>query len=119
MTPELRQPRATLDGLRASVLKKLAGLSEGDARRSMVDSGTNLAGLVQHLTFVESLWFEEIVAGRKATRGDRSMRVDPSVSLRTVRRHHPRTDRRPDRPLNRRATQREGTSDFIQVGQRL
>ena len=85
MTPEVLQLRATLDGLRASVLKKLAGLSEGDARRSPVDSGTNLAGLVQHLTFVESLWFEEIVAGRKATRGDRSMRVDPSVSLRTVR----------------------------------
>ena len=85
MTPEVLQLRATLDGLRASVLKKLAGLSEGDARRSVVDSGTNLAGLVQHLTFVESLWFEEIVAGRKATRGDRSMRVDPSVSLRTVR----------------------------------
>jgi Protein of unknown function (DUF664) len=24
-----------------------------------VPSGTNLAGLVQHLTYVESLWFEE------------------------------------------------------------
>lgn len=67
------------------ILKKLAGLSDEDARRSTVDSGTNLAGLVQHLTFVESKWFEEMVAGRKATRGDRSMLVDPSVSLRTLR----------------------------------
>ena len=85
MTPELQQLGATLDGLRAGVLKKLAGVSEADARRSTVDSGTNLAGLVQHLTFVESLWFEEVVAGGTAARGDRSMQVDPSVSLRTLR----------------------------------
>lgn len=85
MTPEVDQLRATLEGLRTGILKKLAGLSDEDARRSTVDSGTNLAGLVQHLTFVESKWFEEMVAGRKATRGDRSMLVDPSVSLRTLR----------------------------------
>ena len=85
MTPEVEQLRATLDDLRAGVLKKLAGLSEEDARRSTVDSGTNVAGLVQHLTFVESLWFEEVVAGGKATRGQRSMQVDPSISLRTLR----------------------------------
>ncbi len=85
MTPEVEQLRAALDGLRAGVLQKLAGLSEEDARRSTVDSGTNVAGLVQHLTFVESLWFEEIAAGGKATRGNRSMTVDPSVSMRTLR----------------------------------
>ena len=85
MTTEVEQLRAALDGLRAGILKKLAGLSEEDARRSTVPSGTNLAGLVQHLTFVESLWFEGTVAGKKVTRGDRSMRVDPSVSLRTLR----------------------------------
>jgi uncharacterized damage-inducible protein DinB len=85
MTPEVEQLRATLDRLRAAVLKKLAGLSGDDARRSTVDSGTNLAGLVQHLTFVESLWFEEIVADRKAARGHRSMKVDLSVSLQTLR----------------------------------
>lgn len=85
MTPEVEQLRAVLEGLRASVLKKLAGLGDEDARRSTVDSGTNLAGLVQHLTFVESMWFDEIAAGGKAARGDRSMRVDPTVSLRTLR----------------------------------
>ncbi|WP_165554153.1 DinB family protein [Kribbella capetownensis] len=85
MTGEVQQLCAVLDGLRAGVLKKLAGLSEADARRSTVDSGTNLAGLIQHLTFVESLWFEEIVAGRKATRGKRSMQVDPTVSLKDLR----------------------------------
>lgn len=86
MTPEVEQLRAALDGLRASVLNKLAGLSDEDARRSTVDSGTNLAGLVQHLTFVESMWFEEIVAGSgRASRGNRSMLVSPSVSLRGLR----------------------------------
>jgi hypothetical protein len=80
----MRQLLDVLDGLRAGVLKKVAGLSEADARRSTVDSGTNLAGLLQHLTFVESLWFEEVVAGGTA-RGIRSMQVDPSVSLRTLR----------------------------------
>jgi Protein of unknown function (DUF664) len=85
MTPEVRQLRATLDVLRAGVLRKLAGLSDEDARRSTVGSGTNVAGLVQHLTFVESMWFEQIVAGGKATRGDRSMQVNPSVSLQTLR----------------------------------
>jgi uncharacterized damage-inducible protein DinB len=85
VTPELEQLLATLDHARAGIVKKLAGLSEADARRSTVESGTNLAGLLQHLTFVESLWFEEIVAGGKAGRGRRSMQVDPSVSLRTLR----------------------------------
>ncbi len=70
---ELDTLLATLGSLRASVLDKLAGLSEEDARRSTVPSGTNLAGLVQHLTFVESKWFEQIVAGGRASRGKRSM----------------------------------------------
>ncbi|MGW5188604.1 mycothiol transferase [Kribbella sp. NPDC004138] len=65
---ELEQLTATLDGLRAGVLKKSSGLSEADARRSAVGSGTNIAGLIQHLTFVESLWFKEVGAGGKATR---------------------------------------------------
>jgi Protein of unknown function (DUF664) len=76
---------AALDAERAGVLNKLAGLNDEDARRSTVESRTNLVGLLQHLTFVESLWFEEIVAGGKARRGLRSMTVDPSVSLRTLR----------------------------------
>src|SRR4051794_11667752 len=64
VTPEVKQLLATLEDQRTGILKKLSGLSEDDARRSTVDSGTNLAGLVQHLTFVESKWFEGIVAGR-------------------------------------------------------
>jgi hypothetical protein len=84
VTHEVDELRRALDGLRAGFLKKLAGLSEADGRRSMVASGTNLAGLLQHLTFVESKWFEEIVSGRRAV-GNRSMQVDPSTSLETLR----------------------------------
>ena len=84
MTPELEQLLAALDGQRAGVLKKIAGLSEADARNSTVGSGTNVAGILQHLTFVESKWFEEIVSG-SAAKGNRSMQVDPSVSLRELR----------------------------------
>jgi uncharacterized protein DUF664 len=82
---ELQTLRDTLDGMRAGVLGKLAGLSEEDARRSTVPSGTNVAGLVQHLTFVESLWFEEVVAGGKAARGKRTMQVDPAVTVTRLR----------------------------------
>lgn len=85
MNGELEELQSALDGMRAGVLKKLAGLSDADARRSTVPSGTNLAGLLRHLTFVESLWFEEIVAGGSARRGKRTMQVDPSVSLRQLR----------------------------------
>jgi hypothetical protein len=41
---ELAQLVAALDGLRAGVLKKLAGLTDADARRSTVASGTNWLG---------------------------------------------------------------------------
>jgi uncharacterized damage-inducible protein DinB len=84
-TDELDALLATLGSLRASVLEKLAGLSEEDARRSTVPSGTNLAGLVQHLTYVESKWFEQIVDGGRASRGKRSMQVDPAVSISSLR----------------------------------
>jgi hypothetical protein len=63
---------------------RVSKFSDADARRSTVNSGTNLAGLLQHLTFVESKWFEENVAGGKAT-GKRSMEVDSAVSLQTLR----------------------------------
>jgi hypothetical protein len=83
--PEFDALLATLHSLRAGALAKLSGLSEDDARRSTVPSGTNLAGLIQHLTFVEAKWIEQIVAGRKPSRGKRSMQVDPSLSLTALR----------------------------------
>ncbi len=85
MESELEALVDALDTQRESVLRKLAGLDEEQARMSTVPSGTNLAGLLQHLTYVESLWFEEIVQGGKARRGRRTMDVDPSTSLTKLR----------------------------------
>ncbi|HEX7307698.1 DinB family protein [Lentzea sp.] len=46
--------------LREVVLWKLDGLSEADVRRPVVASGTNLLGLVKHLTLSESRYFGEV-----------------------------------------------------------
>jgi hypothetical protein len=46
-----------LDRGRDAVLWKLDGLSEYDVRRPMTATGTNLLGLVKHLTFGEGWYF--------------------------------------------------------------
>jgi uncharacterized damage-inducible protein DinB len=52
-----------MDFHRATILMKLEGLSEDDARRVLVSSGTNLLGMVRHLAFAEDYWFSQIFAG--------------------------------------------------------
>jgi hypothetical protein len=42
---------------RTALLWKLEGVSEYDARRPLVDSGTNLLGVVKHVAGVESVYF--------------------------------------------------------------
>ncbi|MFE7563858.1 DinB family protein [Kitasatospora sp. NPDC057500] len=48
---------AFLDYLRDCVIAKTEGLSDEDARRPGVDSGTSLLWLVRHLAAVELNWF--------------------------------------------------------------
>ncbi|MER7753128.1 DinB family protein [Kitasatospora sp. NPDC097643] len=48
---------AFLDYLRQAVIGKLDGVSDEDARRPGVASGTSLLWLVRHLTVVELNWF--------------------------------------------------------------
>ncbi|GAA2005100.1 DinB family protein [Nakamurella flavida] len=48
------------DGLRGA----LDGLTEEEARRSLVVSRTTLLGLVKHVTYVEAFWFDRAVTGR-------------------------------------------------------
>jgi hypothetical protein len=45
-----------LDYLRAAVVAKVDGVDETSARAPGVPSGTNLLGLVRHLTYVERHW---------------------------------------------------------------
>jgi hypothetical protein len=62
---EPEQLAGWLDFQRATVHLKCAGLSEADAWRAPLPSSplTTVAGLVQHLTAMESYWFERVVAG--------------------------------------------------------
>lgn len=57
-----------LDYLRASVIAKTQGVDEPQVRTPGVESGTNLLGLVKHLTHVERHWvLGEPVANWAAT----------------------------------------------------
>jgi hypothetical protein len=62
-----------LDYLRDAVAAKLAGVSEQDARRRLVPSGTSLLWLVKHLTAVECAWFLYAFAGEPAAPLDESV----------------------------------------------
>ena len=50
---DLRQVRETMVG-------KLEGLAEYDARRPLTATGTNLLGLIKHLTITEAWYFGEV-----------------------------------------------------------
>jgi hypothetical protein len=56
-----------LDEHRVALHDCLDGLTEEEARRSLVASRTTLLGLVKHVTFVERVWFDEAVTGRSRT----------------------------------------------------
>ena len=53
-----------LDEHRAMLAECLDGLTEEQARRSLVPSRTTLLGLVKHATFVEQVWFDEAISCR-------------------------------------------------------
>jgi uncharacterized damage-inducible protein DinB len=59
----ITDPKTTLhrylQSARDAVVWKLDGLSEYDARRPLVPTGTNLLGLVKHLSYVELGYFGE------------------------------------------------------------
>jgi len=56
--------QALVDDQRAALAGLLDGMSEDEARRSLVPSRTTLASLVKHCTFVEKVWFQVGLAGR-------------------------------------------------------
>ena len=47
---------------RATMLWKLDGLAEYDVRRPLTPTGTNLLGLIKHLTITEAWYFGEVFA---------------------------------------------------------
>jgi Protein of unknown function (DUF664) len=83
-----------LDEHRAELTSCLDGLTEEQARRSLVPSRTTLLGLVKHATFVEKVWFDEAVTGRpRAEIGipqtpDESFILQADDTIATVQRAH-------------------------------
>jgi uncharacterized damage-inducible protein DinB len=65
-TSELDTALAFLRFARESVLKKTEGLDDEQLRRVLVATGTNLLGLVQHLTVGERYWFGYHLGGTEA-----------------------------------------------------
>ncbi|MBX7267282.1 DinB family protein [Micromonospora sp. Llam7] len=83
-----------LDEHRALLNSSLDGLTEEQARRSLVPSRTTLLGLVKHAAFVEKVWFDEAVTGRpRAEVGipatpDESFVLDDTDTVESVQRAH-------------------------------
>jgi hypothetical protein len=83
-----------LDEHRAALNRCLDGMTEEQARRSLVPSRTTLLGLVKHATFVEKVWFDEAVTCRsRAEIGipatpDDSFILDNDDTIATVQRAH-------------------------------
>jgi uncharacterized damage-inducible protein DinB len=69
--PEAGDERATLEGfldfLRATVRMKVAGLTDEESRRHLLDSSPLMtpAGIVKHLTAVERWWFSHALANNR------------------------------------------------------
>ncbi|MEU9172356.1 DinB family protein [Streptomyces sp. NPDC048420] len=58
-TADAADLRLYLQDARDSLLRKLDGLGEYDARRPLTPTGTNLLGLVKHLAGAEAIYFGE------------------------------------------------------------
>ena len=82
-----------LDYLRAAVAAKADGVPEAQARAAGVPSGTNLLGLVKHLTHVERRWLlGDDVADWQAT-----FHAGPDETAGTILAGYRKTDRRSER----------------------
>ena len=87
--PDQKPPRG-LDGERETLLslvqfqrdsmvRKVEGVSDEDARRSPVTSGTTLLWLVKHLCYAESIWVERRFAGLDVPVSGDTVEVDPDT----------------------------------------
>jgi len=117
--PARAQFEAFLDEHRRELNGCLDGLTEEQARRSLVRSATTLLGLVKHATFVEKVWFDEAVTCRSraeigipATPGE-SFVLDDSDTIAAVRQAH-----REACEASRRAAAPLGLDDMVRGNRR-
>ena len=112
--PARTQIEVFLDEHRTALHDCLNGLTEEQARRSLVRSQTTLLGLVKHATFVEKVWFDEAVTCRsRAEIGipatpDESFVLDDEDTIATVQQAHRETCE-----ASRRATASLGMDDIV------
>jgi Protein of unknown function (DUF664) len=117
--PARRQFEAFLDEHRSALNGCLTGLTEEQARRSLVPSRTTLLGLVKHATFVEKVWFDEAITCRsRAEIGipatpDESFILDDEDTIATIQRAHLEACE-----AARRATESLGLDDLVHGNRR-
>lgn len=59
-----------LGGMRSEVVRVSEGLTDEQQRTPGLPSGTNLLGLISHLTRVEEHWFQRVFLGEHPTTED-------------------------------------------------
>jgi hypothetical protein len=103
-----------IDQHREALNHCLDGLTEEQARRSLVPSRTTLLGLVKHATFVEKVWFDQAITCRsRAEIGIPEMPDDSFVlgdddTIDSIRRAHAAAC-----AASRRATAEFGLDDVL------
>ncbi|MBG6104159.1 DinB family protein [Micromonospora vinacea] len=117
--PAQAQFEAFIDEHRRALNGYLDGLTEEQARRSLVPSRTTLLGLVKHAAFVEKVWFDEAVTCRPRSEigipatPDESFILDDADTIATVQRAH-----REACEASRRATSSLGLDDLLRGNRR-
>jgi hypothetical protein len=92
--PVRAQFEAFIDEHRSELNRCLDGLTEEQARRSLVPSRTTLLGLVKHATMVEKVWFDEAITRRsRAEIGipatpDESFILDDADTIASIQQAH-------------------------------
>ena len=71
---------ALLQYQRGSLVKKVRGISEADARHSPLASGTSLLWLINHMARAESLWVLHRFAGQRADLPSETLGPDDTVA---------------------------------------
>ena len=107
-----------IDEHRSHLNACLDGLTEEQARRSLVPSRTTLLGLVKHATFVEKVWFDEAVTAGHAEIGlpatpDESFILHHDDTIAAVQQAH-----REACESSRRATAPLGLDDLVHGNRR-
>jgi hypothetical protein len=117
--PARAQFEAFLDEHRSELNGCLDGLTEEQARRSLVRSRTTLLGLVKHAIFVEKVWFDEAVTCRsRAEIGipatpDESFILQDNDTIATIQQAH-----REACESSRRAASSLGLDDIVRGNRR-